>query len=134
MLVAGDAAALVVGTGLILEGANFAVASGIAAAETVLEAKQKEDFSASTLSHYQERLQKDFVLQDLKNFQDTPDFLKNGRIYTTYPDLMCDFAAKLFTNDGKPRKKVWDLFKETIKGKVSLMQLMGDIWKAKGAL
>jgi electron transfer flavoprotein-quinone oxidoreductase len=134
MLVAGDAAAFVVGTGLILEGANFAVASGIAAAETVLEAKQKEDFSANTLSRYQKLLQKDFVLQDLNNFKNAPDFLKNQRIYSTYPDLMCDFAAKLFTNDGKPRKKVWDLFKKTIKGKISLMQLMSDLWKAKGAL
>jgi len=30
VLVVGDAAALVLGTGLILEGANFSVASGIA--------------------------------------------------------------------------------------------------------
>jgi electron transfer flavoprotein-quinone oxidoreductase len=134
MLVAGDAAAFVVGTGLVLEGANFAVASGIAAAETVLKARQKEDFSAGTLSYYQELLEESFVLHDLKTFKDAPAFLKNQRIYTTYPDLMCDFAEKLFTHDGKPRKKVWDQFKEAIKGKISLTQLAGDLWKAKGAI
>ena len=134
LLVAGDAAALVVGTGLILEGANFAVASGIAAAETVLKAKQKEDFSSNALSYYQELLQKDFVLQDLNSFKNAPDFLKNPRIYTTYPKLMCDFAEKLFTNDGKPRKRLWDQLKESLKGKTSLTQLVGDLLKAKGAV
>jgi len=39
MLVAGDAAGLTLITGLVLEGANFAIASGKAAAETVIRAK-----------------------------------------------------------------------------------------------
>jgi electron transfer flavoprotein-quinone oxidoreductase len=39
ILITGDAAGLVLGTGLILEGANFAMASGIAAAETDIKAR-----------------------------------------------------------------------------------------------
>ncbi|GAI25590.1 unnamed protein product, partial [marine sediment metagenome] len=60
-LVAGDAAALILGTGLTLEGANFAVASGVAAAETVIRAKEMGDFSQKSLSYYPELLGESFV-------------------------------------------------------------------------
>jgi electron transfer flavoprotein-quinone oxidoreductase len=133
LLVAGDAAAFVVGTGLILEGANFAVASGVAAAETVIRAKQTGDFSANSLAYYRELLEQSFVLKDLKTFSKAPRFLENPRIYTTYPELACDLAERFFTNDGQPRKRVWQLFREARKGKISLWQMARDLiqgWRA----
>ena len=134
LLVAGDAAAFVVGTGLILEGANFAVASGIAAAETVMKARETKDFSANSLSSYQRLLEESFVLKDLNTFKKAPHFLENERIYNEYPELICDFAEKLFTNDGKPRKRVWPLLSETMKGRVSLIQVARDLMKAREAI
>ncbi len=134
LLVAGDAAAFVAGTGLILEGANFAVASGIAAAETVMKAKQKEDFSASSLAYYQELLEQSFVLKDLNTFRKAPHFLENPRIYRTYPELVCSLAEKMFINDGKPRKKTWQLLRESMKGRVSLWQMVRDLMRGKGAI
>lgn len=133
-LVAGDAAAFVVGTGLILEGANFAVASGEAAAETVIRAKEKDNFSASSLAYYQELLKQSFVLKDLRTFRKAPHFLENPRIYSTYPEFACDLAERIFTNDGKPRKRVWQLLRETMKGRISLAQIASDLIKGKGAL
>jgi electron transfer flavoprotein-quinone oxidoreductase len=133
-LVAGDAAAFVVGTGLILEGANFAMASGIAAAEAVIKAKEKNDFSANSLAYYQQILESNFVLKDLKTFKKAPHFLETQRIYTTYPEFVCDLFEKMFTTDGKPRKKLWPLLNESMKGRVSLMQLASDLWKAKEAI
>jgi len=41
IVVAGDAAAMVIGTGLILEGANLAMAAGAAAGETLIRAKKR---------------------------------------------------------------------------------------------
>lgn len=134
LLVAGDAAAFVVGTGLILEGANFAVASGIAAAETVIRAKQQEDFSERMLVHYQERLEKNFVLKDLTTYKKAHHFLDNPRIYDTYPQLICDVAEHIFTNDGTPRKKTWEILRESMKGRVSWGQIARDIIGGKGAL
>ena len=133
-LVAGDAAAFVVGTGLILEGANFAMASGIAAAETVMKAKEKKDFSAGSLAYYQELLEKSFILKDLKTFKKAPHFLENQRIYTTYPEFVCNLFEKLYTTDGKPRKRVFPLLTESMKGRVSLVQIMSDLMKAKDAI
>ncbi len=133
-LVAGDAAALVLGTGLILEGANFALASGIAAAKAVIKAKKEGDFSAKSLSYYQELLDQDFILKDLKTYQRAPHFLENPRLYNLYPKLICDLAERIFTNDGKPREKAWRLLKEEIKGKTSLWQITRDLMQAKGAI
>jgi electron transfer flavoprotein-quinone oxidoreductase len=134
LLVTGDAAALVVGTGLILEGANFAVASGVAAAETVIRAKQRGDFSAGSLAYYQELLEQSFVLKDLKTFKGASHFLENPRIYTTYPELVCNLVEKILTNDGKPRKSAWQHFSEVKKGKISLWQMARDLMRGKEAV
>jgi electron transfer flavoprotein-quinone oxidoreductase len=133
-MVAGDAAAFVVGTGLILEGANFAIASGISAAETVIKAKEKKNFSAVSLAYYKELLEKSFILKDLNTFRKAPHFLENQRIYTVYPEFFCDLFEKLYTTDGKPRKHILPLLMESIKGRVSLMQIASDLMKAKDAI
>jgi electron transfer flavoprotein-quinone oxidoreductase len=133
-LVAGDAAAFVVGTGLILEGANLAVNSGVAAADTVIRAKKKEDFSAGSLAHYQDLLEQSFVLKDLKTFKKAPGFLENQRIYANYPELACNFMEKIFTSDGRPRKRAWQIFRETMRGKVSLWRMILDLIQGKTAI
>lgn len=133
-LVAGDAAALVLSTGLILEGANFALASGIAAAQTIIKAREKGDFSRQTFAAYQELLEQNFVLRDLKTFRRAPDFLENPRLYGLYPELACGLAEKIFTNDGRPRQNTYRLVKETLRGKTSLWQLVRDFRQGKSAL
>ena len=126
LLVTGDAAALVLATGRALEGLNFALASGMAAAETVKRAKAKGDFSKETLSLYEKLLAESFVLPDLKKFEQSADFLENQRLYSLYPGLACSLAEKIFRVDGKPKKTVWQLAREEMKGKVSLWQLLRD--------
>lgn len=128
LLVAGDAAGLVCAIGLTLEGANFAIASGIAAAETVKLAKEKGDFSSATLSHYQKLLEDSFVLQDLKTYRKAPHFLENPHMYSTYPELICHLASKVFTVDGQPKKKISKLVRGELKEKkVSLWRLVRDM-------
>ena len=134
LLVAGDAAALVLATGRSLEGLNFALASGIAAAETASRAKEKGDFSQETLSYYAKLLTEDFVLQDLKRFERSPEFLENQRFYSVYPELVCGLAEKIFRVDGNPKKTVWQLVREEMKGKVSIWTLLKDALAARRAL
>jgi electron transfer flavoprotein-quinone oxidoreductase len=131
MLVAGDAAALVLATGRALEGLNFALASGIAAAETVKLAKEKGDFGQKTLSGYAKLLSQSFVVQDLVRFYGAPQFLENPRLYGVYPELACSLAEKVFEVDGNPKSTVWQLAREEMKGKVSLWQLIRDAMAAR---
>lgn len=134
MLVAGDAAGLTLSTGLVLEGANFAIASGNAAAETVIRAKKIGDFSKKTLAFYPELLEQSFVLQDLKTFKRAPLLLENPRFYRQYPELACELAEKIFTNDGRARKKFWKLFRDSQREKISLLQMIRDLFRIKRSL
>jgi electron transfer flavoprotein-quinone oxidoreductase len=134
MLVAGDAAGLTLTTGLALEGANFAIASGKAAAGTVIEAKRSGDFTEKSLSVYTRLLKQSFVLQDLETFKRAPLLLENPRLYNLYPELFCDLAEKIFRNDGNPKKKVWELFRDSRRSRVSLWQMIHDLFQIKRAL
>jgi len=134
MLVAGDAAALVLATGRALEGLNFALASGIAAAETVKIAREKSDFSRQTLSQYVKLLSESFVLQDLMRFYGAPQFLVNPRLYGIYPELACSLAEKVFEVDGNPKMTTWQLAREEMKGKISLWQFVRDAMAARKTL
>jgi electron transfer flavoprotein-quinone oxidoreductase len=134
MLMAGDAAGLTLTTGLVLEGANYAIESGKAAAETVIRAKKIGDFSRKYLSYYPQLLEQSFVLKDLESFKKAPSMLGNPRFYSQYPELACELAKRIFTNDGKPRKKLWPMFRESQKGKISLWQMLRDVFRIKRAI
>lgn len=134
VLIVGDAAGLVLGTGLILEGANFAMASGVAAAEAVVQAKEKGDFTRAALGYYEQLLRKGFVLQELSTFAKAPAFLENKRIYTTYPELACDMAMNLFENDGSIREGSFKTLMASRKGKISVWQFLTDAYRAKESL
>lgn len=133
IMVVGDAAAMVLGTGLILEGANFAMAAGAAAAETAIMAKEKSDFSAATLSAYETKLKSRFVLKDLDTFRRAPHFLENERIYNSYPELACSVMNRFFTSDGKPRTNTFNTLMG-LKKNVTVWQIISDTMKARKAL
>ena len=134
MLVAGDAAGLTLSTGLVLEGANFAIASGKAAAETVIRAKKIGDFSKKSLALYSGLLEQNFVLQDLKTFEKAPHLLENPRFYSQYPELACELAEQILSNDGRPRKQFWKLFRDSRKEKISLLQMIRDLFQIKRSI
>jgi electron transfer flavoprotein-quinone oxidoreductase len=134
LLITGDAAALVLGTGFILEGANLAMASGVAAGEAIVQARKKGDFSQGTLKHYEDLLKEQFVLKDLHTFREAPEFLENERIYQAYPQWACETARKIFQNDGKPRPPTFQILKETMKGRFTLWDLFTDAWNARKAI
>ena len=116
VLVAGDAAGFVNNT-LFHEGTNLAMQSGVSAAETVIEAGTRKDFSAASLSVYNTKLEESFVLRDVKHFRKTTDALDaNPQLFEKYPKMLEELVSELFTPDGEPK---WD--KE--------MKLMGKLLK-----
>ena len=134
LLVVGDAAGFVFAAGIFLEGMNFAIASGLAAAETAQEAHSQGDFSAASMARYRQRLEKSFVLQDLKRFKRAPAFLNNERLLHMYPELLCQAAENVFRSDGKPRRKLGRTIYSAMRGKVALRTMLRDGWQAARAL
>ena len=134
LLVVGDAAGFLLSTGLTLQGMNFAIASGFAAAQAVQMARQKGDFSRKGLSGYKTLLEESFVLKDLKTFRHAPGFQANPRIYELYPLLVCGVSRRLFQSTGQPKKKILSLVRTEMKGKISSWRLVRDIIQAGRAL
>ncbi|GFP27865.1 electron transfer flavoprotein-quinone oxidoreductase, partial [Candidatus Hakubella thermalkaliphila] len=126
-LVAGDAAMLV--NTVHREGSNLAMTSGRLAAETVIRAREKGDFSARSLSLYRKLLEESFVLKDLKKYQNLPRYLKSHReLFTLYPELLSGAAIEMMTVDSTPKRdkqrKIW---REVI-SKRSLWRLARDLY------
>lgn len=127
MLVAGDAAGHLLNNGYTFRGVDIAIQAGVAAAETVLEARKKNDYSAGSLQLFERKLRADPSLRDLYNFKRVPGYLRNNRLYSVYPDLVCSAAEAVYRVDGNGKKKIFKELRSQAKGKVSLLTLVRDL-------
>jgi electron transfer flavoprotein-quinone oxidoreductase len=88
------------------EGANLAIMSGKFAGETAIEAKRRGDYSAESLSLYQQKLANSFVMKDLKSLQKMPGFFRGHRqFFGAYPRMVNQMALEMLTVDSTPKLK-----------------------------
>ena len=102
VIVAGDAAAFVINLGYTVRGMDFAIESGRLAAEAVIKAKAKNDFSAASLASYKALLEDSFVMEELNMYQYFPALLECHEIFNDIPSMANDFASQLVTVTGTP--------------------------------
>lgn len=105
MLVAGDAAAMCLAAGLWLEGVNYAMGAGMAAAEAAHEALQREDTSAESLRAYQTKLDASWVLKDHRKVKKAAHFLLSERVQERYPAVACELMEQLYTVENPSPKR-----------------------------
>jgi electron transfer flavoprotein-quinone oxidoreductase len=115
MLVTGDAAGFAVNLGVTVRGMEFAIASGIAAAETILKAREAGDYSEKNLSSYGERLKETFVLKDLQAAAKMPGFLDNDAFFNLYPRTFPELLEKIMWFGEGPREKMGKTLWEGLK-------------------
>ncbi len=115
VLVAGEAANLVLNAGRAIQGMDYAMRSGILAAETVVEARNAGDFSSAFLKHYRTALENSYVMQDLRGFQQAVQVLHSPEMFTTVPRMVCDFGRSYFTIDNKPARKAYQILRDVRK-------------------
>jgi electron transfer flavoprotein-quinone oxidoreductase len=106
MVVVGDAAGLALNMGVTVRGLDFALASGVMAAQALLRAREQGDFSAASLAYYETLLKGSFVWQDLQTFQHMPDVLANPRLFEFYPSVACDLLEQIMWIGEKPKEKL----------------------------
>ncbi|MFH1861711.1 MAG: FAD-dependent oxidoreductase [bacterium] len=134
LILAGDAAGLV-NTSHYHEGSNLAMASGVYAAETVIEAKQKGDFSEATLSLYRQKLESSFVLQDLKKFQKVSGFFnQNPHILRDYPGIFTGLLTDYFRISEKPKAEIEKEVIRKFKREIGLWSFIKDAYKMGRAM
>ena len=107
MIVAGDAAGFALNMGLTVRGMEFAIASGVMAAEVADAALAKGDTSGRFLSAYEQKLKESFVLRDIETFRHSREVLENPRLFTVYPKFFCELAESLFTIGSEPKSPLY---------------------------
>lgn len=124
ILVTGDAAGMSMNIGLTVRGMEYALASGYYAAQAVLQAREKGDFSAAGLSVYKKLLDESFVMQDFNSFKDAPQALDHPRFFNKYPEMAGSIMKDLYEIPAGPKQRIYP----TIKSYLSL----GELWAMFG--
>ena len=106
IVLVGEAAGFGLNMLLTVRGMEFAVASGVMAAEAIKKAREKGDYSAASLARYEEFLRDSFVLKDLQTFRHVLDVMENPRLFNFYPQAVCDVFTQLMWIDENPKPKI----------------------------
>jgi len=119
------------------EGSNLAMTSGRFAAEAVIEAKKRGDFSRETLSLYDEKIKQSFIRKDLVKYKGMHDFLKEedpDLLFNRLPQAANKAFYELFLVDGvskaEKQKKMFQYLKEAAGGTWGLAKLGIKGWRA----
>ena len=107
ILVIGDAAGLGLNMLVTVRGMEYAMASGVLAGRAIKRAKEKNDFSASSLAHYEELLKKSFIMKEMDTFRSSLRILENERLFSKYPQTISNLFEKVMTVDGGPKKGLY---------------------------
>lgn len=128
MLVAGDAAAMCLATGIWLEGVNFAIGSGLAAGRAAAAAIGAGDTSKKGLARYRRDMERSFVLADHKRLRGAADLVLADRVHHSYPGVIADFVEGVFTVvNPEPKPNMTTLFRRAARRHdVRLRHLIAD--------
>lgn len=134
VLIVGDAAGFVMNLGYTIRGMDLAIESGRLAAEAILIAKEKGDFSVNGLSVYLTFLENSFIMRDLKHYQNMPSLMSSPQLFNELPLVVDDIMSRLFIVDGKEPVKLIKSFMPIISQLGGIAQVGKLGIKAVGAL
>ena len=134
VLVAGEAANLLLNAGKAIQGMDYAMRSGILAAETVIEAKAAGDYSKGKLAEYRKKLDASYIMKDISGFQNAVHLLHDPIMQHKVPNIFCDFGRKFFSINNKPTAKSKDMFLGAVREYSSLWEMAKFGFKAGRSL
>jgi electron transfer flavoprotein-quinone oxidoreductase len=107
MLLVGDAAGLGLNMLVTVRGMEYAMASGVLAGRTIKKAKEKNDFSASSLAYYEQLLNESFIMKEMESFKNSLMILENERLFSKYPQAISDLFEKVIRIDEHPKEGLY---------------------------
>jgi electron transfer flavoprotein-quinone oxidoreductase len=123
ILVVGDAAGFALNMGIIVRGMDLAIASGAIAAEAIKSAKQRGDYSSTSLSTYEAMLRDSFVLKDLHTFRNVWKVLNNPRLFEKYPGIITALLKDLMWVGSDPKQKLSSTVLKHLRQNISMPTL-----------
>ena len=133
-LVCGNAAGFVGGT-FYHEGSSMALISGRLAAETILDARRQNDYSAKTLTAYVERLKQSPVIKDLYAQRRLSNWChENPRFFNDYPDLAVELLRDYFTVLDQTKGEIQRGIVRKFRRRVGWLRGLWTYWRFKRAM
>jgi len=129
IVVVGDAAGLALNQAVTVRGMDMALVSGVLAARAILHAREKNDFSAASLAHYEQALKESFVYRDITTFEHMPKILSNPRLFSEYPQVACDLLEQIMWVGASPKEKMSSTALRTVRQKLLKRSAIGDLWE-----
>lgn len=127
-MIAGDAAGFTFSNGLVLQGMNYAVVSGIAAADTYMA--QKESQEPGRFKAYESNLKSSFVMKDMETFRGVDQVTWSKGIHNTIPALAEEIMLNIFSENGEPKKHLSKIVLEAaLKDKETRKELILDMYR-----
>ncbi|HEV2231610.1 MAG TPA: FAD-dependent oxidoreductase [Thermoplasmata archaeon] len=114
-MIAGDAAGFVFSNGIVIQGMNYAIRSGLAAADTVVSARSAGGTTPARLAEYDRRLEVGGILPDFREFEGMDRVKGNERFYGAYPEFASSLLSAMMTERGAPKRHLRALLEETRK-------------------
>lgn len=120
LMVVGDAGGFVNVNPLYFEGTNLAMETGRLAGKAALRGHESGDFSAPSLSRYEQDLRESWVWEDLEENSKLSKFVReNKHIIRDYPDILLDGLHEFFrisdepkrVSEGKAAERIFDMMR-----------------------
>ncbi len=127
VMVVGDAAMLV--NNVHWEGTNIAMMSGMLAAQTAIEAINKNDFSEKMLADYERKFKETSFYKDMKTYKDTVKIVHDNAysFLWFYPQKINEFF-EMFTESGYiPKSSLYKRFIKNLIQKRNIKGLIKDV-------
>jgi electron transfer flavoprotein-quinone oxidoreductase len=115
MLVVGDAAGLGLNMLVTVRGMEYAMASGVLAGRAIKKSKEKNDFSASSLSYYEQLLNESFIIKEMNAFRNSLSILENERLFSKYPQVISDLFEEVMRIDEHPKEGLYKTIAQRVK-------------------
>ena len=126
ILVVGDAAGLGLNMLVTVRGMEYAMASGVLAGRTIKKAKEKNNFSASSLAHYEKLLNESFIMKEMNTYKNSLSILENERLFSKYPQAISSLFEKLMSVDEHPKESLYKTVYQGLKKEFFNLQTFKD--------
>jgi electron transfer flavoprotein-quinone oxidoreductase len=127
ILVTGDAAGLGLNMLVTVRGMEYAMVSGVLAGRAIKRAKEKNDFSASSLAYYEKLLNESFIIKEMNHFKNTLSILENKRLFSKYPQAISNLFEKVMGVDEYPKEGLYKTISERVKKEFLNLETLKDL-------
>jgi electron transfer flavoprotein-quinone oxidoreductase len=131
ILLTGDAAGLGLNLLVTVKGMEYAMASGLLAGRAIKKAKEKNDFSASSLASYEQLLNESFIMKEMNTFKNSLSVLENERLFSKYPQAISDLFEKVMWVGDQPKESLYKTVSQGLKREFFNFQTLKDLLRLR---